>query len=146
MAGSSVGAASRWRSMPSKASTNLSRPDSRRCSPTTKALILSHLPLTPSVSSLSSWPFKSSLTLAIARSSRCRVVMHSWDRTIAHGFPMASKIDLTSVLFPVASTPWTMIVGGLGSFGYFDVNGRCAGDCCADSRVGERQAGEIGAL
>ena len=105
MAGSKVGAASRWRSMPSKTSMNFSLPSSKCWSSTTKVLMLSHLPSRPLASSGSPCAAKASFTTATVRSSRCRVVMHSCDRTIAEGASMAFKTALMVRLFPVASTP-----------------------------------------
>ena len=128
MAGSSVGAASRWWSMPSKTSISLPRPPSRRCSSTTKALMLSHLPSIASMYVSSSCRSNASLVLAIARSSRCRCVIHSCDRMMANGVAMASTTALTSLLFPVASTPWTRIVEGFGWYGYFGISVGVLGD------------------
>lgn len=85
MTGRSVGAASRWRSTPSKTRMNFPRSSSNCCSSTTKALMLSHLAL-PLVSTSSSFCLPSlPLIEAIVRSRRCRVVMHSWDRMMADG-------------------------------------------------------------
>lgn len=116
-AGMRVGDASRWRSMPSRTSMNFSFPCSKCWSSTTKALMLSLRPSRLLASSSCPCSFKASFIEAIVRSRRCRVVMHSCDRTIVEGVSIASRNASTVRLLPVASTPWTTIVEGLGRLG-----------------------------
>ncbi len=118
MAGSKVGAASRWRSMPSKTRMNFSFRENSCWSATTNVLMLSHLPSRPSTSSSCPCAVNDSLIRAIVRSRRCRVVMHSCDGMIAEGVSIACRMALMARLFPVASTPWRRMVGGLGKVGY----------------------------
>ena len=117
-AGNNVGGASRWRSIPSKTSTNLSLPANRHFSRTASTLTVSQLPGSNPLPSSSTSCGMLSLQAAIVRSSRCRVVMHSSDRTMACGTSMASNTFSTAKLFPVASSPWTTRVDGLGTLGW----------------------------
>lgn len=112
IAGRRVGAASRWRSMPSKTSMNLPFPSRSCCSCTRNALMLSHLPSPVSTSSTPCF-LRASCTEDKVRSSRCLVVMHSLDRMTADGISTASRTAWIMRLFPVASTPWTTMVDGL---------------------------------
>ena len=59
------------------------------------------------------------------RSSKCRVVIHSRDLTIACGTSICSSIRLMVRLFPVASRPCKTMVGGLGSPDYEEVSIGC---------------------
>ena len=113
-AGSRVGDASRWRSMASNTRMNFRRFVRRRCNSMTKMLMLSHLPSVSGVSSSSGWFVRASFTAVRARSSKCLVVIHSGDGTIADGVLDAFKTCLIVVDFPVAWTPWTTRRGGEG--------------------------------
>lgn len=105
MAGSNVGTASLWQSMPSKTNMNFPFPSNMLCNSITNALMLSHLPSPPLTRSSSLCFLNASFVTAIVRSSRCRVVMHSRDLMSTDGVPIAVKTESTTKLLPVASTP-----------------------------------------
>ena len=57
-------------------------------------------------------------TAVIVSSKRCRAVIHSWHLIMVWGVPTASKTAWTTLVLPVASSPCTIIVGGLGMAGW----------------------------
>jgi hypothetical protein len=84
----------------------------------TKAPMLSHLPSNPFATSSGPPAPKASIEAETVRSSIWREVTHSCERTVADKTPMQDSMTSSVRVFPVASWPWTTIVGGLGKRDY----------------------------